>query len=1073
MIRKRKCGRAAAPCRCSARLTCSLWEGGFAGIAAALEYARSGYRVVVVEPRTYLGREATATLRPWALLPKDGGAGHLWEQLATSLGMSEQSMALGEVRLKEVPLKMDTLKLCLEEMLSTAGIELIYASQPAGLCSGEDGVEALIIGNKSGRQAITAPLIVDASEAASVARFAGATFLSAAPSHVRYNRTLEFDGVGPLDKQSLPVPRHLGLANDKVVLHRGYRGEEHLLVECELELPFEDGPEGYMRREVAARLARMRLAEYLLSEVPAFAGSVLATTSYELHGPQTGVMGGSVPDWARGAEVIKLTLEGANPQPELLCFAGPCPGLWCLNEAARLEEDQSRLLRDPVTAAQIGEAFAKACIKWMTDDGRRTTNDEPLNTNYRRASSVVPPLSTALRVSEPDSPQRGRDYPQYAVEPEQITVLDVERANVLVVGGGTSGATAAREGLRVALLEMNPGLGGTGTLGGVDSYWYGRHVGFAARVSRLTEEVQRCLRYTRPKWSVEAKMYALLREAEGAGVRTIFNAITIGAITEENRVRGVVVATRWGLFAVLADVVIDATGDGDVAAFAGADYVYGSERDHTVMWYSLAQFVTPGRTRNNSTSMADVSNIEDYTRAILAGRRRGNGCYDHGVYLAPRETRHILGDVVMTHTDQLLRRRWTDVVNIHYSNHDVKGPSDSPWVRMGLIPPNLEIEIPFRMLLPKGLEGIIVAGKAISATHAALPAIRMQADMENLGGVAGLAAAQAVQTGKLPRDISIADLQHRLVKEGLLPPDVTSRSVGVQPALTTRHLDATSSALKPEPGQRTEAELQSLVASLSGDKPLYAYSDMEMGEIFDESIPMVQVCTAGPAIVPVLEQELGSATGRRRLLLAQALAMYRSSAAAPVLIEEIERAMSGEKLPARDSQIRHAGFPPDQGAMPDVVYLLYSLGMCRDARSIPVWTKVADLLEATEEDICDRHKGTFYYVDAVCFGAEELGDPAAVPSLEKLHSYPALRGQAALSGVQPDFFKERQALLELAITRALARCGSPKGVAVLIGYLNDVRALLAEQAHSALIAATGRDFGKNGARWTDWLDAGT
>lgn len=51
--------------------------GGFAGIAAALEYGRSGYLVVVVEPRTYLGREATATLRPWMLLPKDGGAGHL------------------------------------------------------------------------------------------------------------------------------------------------------------------------------------------------------------------------------------------------------------------------------------------------------------------------------------------------------------------------------------------------------------------------------------------------------------------------------------------------------------------------------------------------------------------------------------------------------------------------------------------------------------------------------------------------------------------------------------------------------------------------------------------------------------------------------------------------------------------------------------------------------------------------------------------------------------------------------------------------------------------------------------
>jgi len=53
-------------------------------------------------------------------------------------------------------------------------------------------------------------------------------------------------------------------------------------------------------------------------------------------------------------------------------------------------------------------------------------------------------------------------------------------ADVLVVGGGTSGATAAitsaREGMSTVLLELNPGLGGTGTLGGVDSYWFGRRV---------------------------------------------------------------------------------------------------------------------------------------------------------------------------------------------------------------------------------------------------------------------------------------------------------------------------------------------------------------------------------------------------------------------------------------------------------------------------------------------------------------------------------------------------------------------------------------------------------------------
>ncbi|WP_425283883.1 FAD-dependent oxidoreductase [Lihuaxuella thermophila] len=56
---------------------------------------------------------------------------------------------------------------------------------------------------------------------------------------------------------------------------------------------------------------------------------------------------------------------------------------------------------------------------------------------------------------------------------------------------------------------------------------------------------------------------------------------------------------------------------------------------------------------------------------------------------------------------------------------------------MGCIPPNLLIEIPYRMLLPKGLDGILVIGKAISATHDALPAIRMQADLENLGRGSG------------------------------------------------------------------------------------------------------------------------------------------------------------------------------------------------------------------------------------------------------------------------------------------------------------------------------------------------
>ncbi len=1012
--------------------------GSLAGVAAALHYARHGRNVVVVEPRTYLGREVTATLRPWARLPQGAQADSLPESASSLL------QAATAAREGELALKLDAVKLCLEDLLLDAGVSLTYASQPIELHAAEG---ALVIGNKSGRQALLFGTLVDCTETATVARLGGATFEVSPSGPAVYCRTIELDGApGPVDDW-LNVPVTLGIAGDRVRLREGYRGPEHVLVECQLGAPGGFGPEGYARREVEARSRTMAVAEYLLSQVPAFEGAALASSSYELHGPQTGRLIDPVPEWAADTSVRAVagdTLCGAK----LSDFAAPAVNVWCLNESARLSPAGLSALSDPIEACRVGVAFAGTCLGWggmrpapRLEEGRIQGEQEAAD-------------GPGLEVREPDSPQRGRAYPRFQVGPSSVPVL--ARTDVLVVGGGTSGATAAitaaREGVDTVLLEMNPGLGGTATLGGVDSYWYGRCVGYSARVSRLTAEVQRSLRYTKPKWNIEAKMHALLREAERVGVRTYLNTATVGAVVEGNRVRGVVCATKWGYFAVLADVVVDATGDGDVAAYAGAEYVYGSERDHTVMWYSLAQFSTPGRTRNNFTSMADVSNIEDYTRAILAGRRRGKDTHDHGVYVAPRESRHIRGRAVMTLTDQLLRRRWCDVVNIHYSNHDVKGPSDSPWVRMGLIPPNLEVEVPYRLMLPEGLEGLLVTGKAVSASHDALPAIRMQADMENLGGVAGLAAAQAVLQERQPGDIEITRLQHRLVEEGLLPAEALDREI--------------------QEGEPTLEELTALVDSLPADAPLYAYSDMEMGEIFEGTIPMVQACTAGPAIVPLLERALEGAAGRRRVLLAQALAWHGSPAAVPVLRAEIERALSGGTLPVRDSQIRHAGFPPDQGAMPDLAYLLYALGMTRDRRALPTWERVVQLLEPTDESIRDRRHGAYHYVDAVCYGLEQLGDPGAIPLLQRLRSYPTLRDQVAHQGFQPDYFRERQALLELAIARALARCGSEEGVRLLVSYLGDVRALLAEQAHTTLQAVTGQDHGKDEQAWKRWLELG-
>jgi hypothetical protein len=548
----------------------------------------------------------------------------------------------------------------------------------------------------------------------------------------------------------------------------------------------------------------------------------------------------------------------------------------------------------------------------------------------------------------------------------------------------------------------------------------------------------------------------LAEEAEGAGVELLLNAFVIASIVEGNAVRGVVVATRWGPVALLSKVVIDGTGDGDVAAFAGADHVYGSEREHAVMYAYMPQVPKPGLPRNVKTSMLDTRNVEDYTRMLLAERRRGlDDDHDHGVYIGPRESRHIVGNVVLTLTDQLTLRSFPDVAFIAFSNHDMKGASTSDWIRMGLQAPNIEMEIPYSALLPVELDDILVVGKAYSATHDALAAPRMMPDLENLGGVAAVAAAMAVRGGVRVRDIDVRALQERLVEAGALPEKVLTR--------------------KLIPLAYSDEELVAMIDGLDPGKPLHSYSYAQQGEHYEGRVPPVDIMCAGPRVVPLLEGALGRAESEgeeaRGVLLARMLAILGSKAGVPALVSAIQDELSGDELPGRTADVRFAGYPPDQGAGPDAAHLLYCLGMTQDPSVLPLWERTAELLaSATMEDIFNRPRVWYYYVSAIAYGAERMGDSAAIPVLKRLHSYPLFRNQMTRSGFQPEFREERLAYLEVLIGRALARCGSPEGFLILINYLDDVRTLLAEHAHAELVAIAGEDLGKNVAAWGQWLE---
>jgi ribulose 1,5-bisphosphate synthetase/thiazole synthase len=691
---------------------------------------------------------------------------------------------------------------------------------------------------------------------------------------------------------------------------------------------------------------------------------------------------------------------------------------------------------------------------WSSGLLENILRSKPVNVDRKETNASTRADEKVIFVSEMDV--FSRTASQHVDVPGREVPI-ILKVDVLVVGGGTGGTvaaiTAAENGMQTMLVEMNPRLGGTGTIGGVHSYWYGRETGFSSRLRKEIEnrhlELHQAIPEGKiPKWNIEVKASALLKIARECNVQVVFNWLAIGTLTDEQRVMGVVFATPTGLVAIQASVVIDATGDGDLAAFAGAQFTYGSHRNRSTMWYSLAQYAEPGKTKNNFTSMVEIGNIEDYTRAIISARRWGGECADHGSYLATRESRQICGEAQITLTDQLRQRKYQDVIQIAFSNYDVKGHSDSDWIRAGLIPPNMEIEIPLGAVIPKGLEGLMVIGKAISATHDALPSIRMQRDLENLGGAVGIIAATAVRQDCSVRALPICDIQKKLVNEGILPISVLIRSITPQ-----------------------DFDVDNLLGQLSADKPLYAYSDMEMDEIYRDIIPFVEICCLGKAEMSKIRDAFLNADGKRRLLLAQVLAMMGDAGDIEVLMDEIIEQLALGQLPSRSQSIRNTQLPPDQGAMPDVVYWIYSLGMVRDPRAILIYKEVADALSRTSvEDFYSQTKGTYYYIDAICYGMERLRNAQCSTVLNQLQNLPYLKNQVLTDITTEDFVKDRLAFLELTIARAMIRCGLKTGIPTLINYLNDVRAPLREHAYELLVNDTGMDFKLDAEEWLRWYE---
>lgn len=180
--------------------------------------------------------------------------------------------------------------------------------------------------------------------------------------------------------------------------------------------------------------------------------------------------------------------------------------------------------------------------------------------------------------------EAGRDIPVMA------------ETDVLVVGSGPAGiaaaVAAARTGAKTMLAERYGCFGGALSIGQVESYnWYFTpQTYYAYGLSSEIEQRMIEMKGTQPDSRgighfFNAEIYKLMldRWIEEESITPLLHSLAVGTVKERNEVRGVIFESKSGRAAVMAKCVVDATGDGDVAALAGAGYHIGNKEPCDVL----------------------------------------------------------------------------------------------------------------------------------------------------------------------------------------------------------------------------------------------------------------------------------------------------------------------------------------------------------------------------------------------------------------------------------------------------------------------------------------------------------